>query len=143
MRILLDTTAVSAVMHRMPGALARLRRYRPGEVILSSPVAAEIAFGVRRLQEGSRKRRNLEAEYRRLREAVRWRDWTEEAAVHFGREKARLQSLGQSLDDMDLAIASIALSIDAGVATHNLRHFERVDGLDIDDWSEAETEREP
>lgn len=122
-------------MHRLPDALERLRRYRPGEVILSSPVAAEIAFGVQRLEEGSRRRRNLEAEYRRLREAVRWRDWTEEAAVRFGREKARLQSLGQSLDDMDLAIASIALSIGAGVATHNVRHFERLDGLNVEDWS--------
>ena len=30
---------VSAIMHRLPGALQRLRRYRPGEVVLSSPVA--------------------------------------------------------------------------------------------------------
>jgi predicted nucleic acid-binding protein len=136
-KVLLDTTVVSAIMHRLPGALQRLRRYRPGEVVLSSPVAAEITFGVERLEEGSRKRRNLDAEYRRLREAVRWRDWTEDAAVVFGRQKARLQSLGQPLDDMDLAIASVALSIGARVATHNVRHFERVDGLEVEDWSDV------
>lgn len=135
MKVVLDTTVVSAIMHRSPDALQRLRRYPPGEVVLSTPVAAEIAFGVERLEEGSRKRRNLEAEYRRLREAVRWRDWTEEAALAFGRQKARLESLGQPLHDMDLAIASIALSIGGRVATHNVRHFDRIEGLEVEDWA--------
>lgn len=39
---------------------------------------------------------------------------------------------------MDLAIASIALSIGARVATHYVRHFERIEGLEVEDWSEAE-----
>lgn len=138
MKLLLDTTVVSAIMHRLPGALRRLRRYRPGEVVLSSPVAAEITFGIERLAEGSRKRRNLELEYRRLREAVRWRDWTEDAALAFGRRKAQLQSLGRPLDDMDLAIASIALSLGGRLATHNVRHFERITGLEVEDWAEAD-----
>lgn len=136
MKVVLDTTVVSAIMHRSPDALRRLRRYPPGEVVLSSPVAAEITFGVERLAEGSRKRRNLEVEYGRLREAVRWRDWTEEAALAFGTRKARLQALGRPLHDMDLAIASIALSIGARVATHDVRHFERVEGLEVEDWAE-------
>lgn len=141
MTLLLDTTVASAIMHRLPGALVRLQRYKPGEVVLSSPVAAELHFGLERLAEGSRKRSNLEAEYRRLRAAVRWHDWTEAAAVVFGREKARLQALGKTLEDMDVAIASIALTIDARLATHNARHFERIAGLTVEDWTERESGR--
>jgi len=37
---------------------------------------------------------------------------------------------------MDLAIASVALSLPAQLATANIRHFERIDDLDIVDWSE-------
>jgi predicted nucleic acid-binding protein len=58
--------------------------YPPGAVVLTTPVAAEITFGIERLEKGSRRRRNLEAEYRRLRDAIRWSDWTDEAAIIFG-----------------------------------------------------------
>ena len=137
MSLVLDTTVASAIMHRLPEALRRLRRYRPGEIVLSSPVAAEITFGLELLPPGTRKRRHLQAEYRRLRGLVRWQDWTEDAAAAFGCEKARLQDIGQKLDDMDLAIASIALSLDARLATHNVRHFERIAGLRVEDWNEG------
>lgn len=37
---------------------------------------------------------------------------------------------------MDLAIASIALSLPARLATWNLRYFARIDDLELIDWSE-------
>jgi predicted nucleic acid-binding protein len=36
---------------------------------------------------------------------------------------------------MDVAIASIALELRGSVATCNLRHFERVPDLVVEDWS--------
>ena len=53
---LLDTSAASAVMHRIPAALQRIAARRPGQVVLSSPVAAEIRYGLERLAAGSRRR---------------------------------------------------------------------------------------
>ncbi len=133
--IVLDTNVVSAIMHRMPEALARLRSYSPNRVILCSPVAAEIHYGLSRLPARSRKRRTLDAEYQRLRDAVSWADWTEAAAHAFGLHKAGLERRGERLDDMDIAIGSIALAIDAAVATRNVGHFNRLDGLAVDDWT--------
>ncbi len=134
---LLDTSAASAVMHRIPAALQRIAARRPGQVVLSSPVAAEIRYGLERLAAGSRRRRTLEAEYGRLRRLVRWEDWTEAAADEFGRQKARLARRGTILEDMDLAVGAVALSLGAAVATLNARHFARLDGLLVDDWSSA------
>ena len=54
----------------------------------------------------------------------------------FGHWKATLQQRGTPIEDMDLAIASVALSLPAQLATANIRHFERIDDLDIVDWSE-------
>jgi predicted nucleic acid-binding protein len=38
---------------------------------------------------------------------------------------------------MDIAIGSVALALGARVATYNIRHLERLEGLSIDDWSES------
>jgi len=101
-----------------------------------APVAAEIHFGLSRLPPESRRRRLLANEFERLRTAVRWTDWTEAATRAFGHWKATLQHRGTPIEDMDLAIASIALSLPAQLATANTRHFARIDGLAVVDWSE-------
>ena len=134
--VVLDTSAVSAVMHRRAGALQRLQRLEPWTVVLCSPVTAEITFGIANLEPGSRRARLLEAEYRQLRQVVRWVDWSEDAAECFGELKAALRRQGTPIDDMDVAIASVAWKLEATVATLNRRHFANIDGLMVEDWSE-------
>lgn len=56
------------------------------------------------------------------------------AARHFGRLKAGLERSGQRLADLDLQIAAICLATHATLLTHNRRHFERIDGLLLEDW---------
>lgn len=133
--LLLDTTAASDLMRLQSPALARIEAWQPREVLLCAPVAAEIRFGLERLDADSRRRALLTGEYERLRATVAWADWDEASAGVFGREKARLQTEGTPLHDMDLAIASIALSRDARLATSHVRHFDRIAGLELEDWS--------
>lgn len=135
MRVVLDTNVVSALMKCAPEPLAHLATQRPNDIVLCSPVAAEIRYGLERLEPGSRRRLALEREFDRLRDAVDWLDWTEAAADHFGQHRARLAHLGELIEDMDLAIASVALSCDAVLATGNTRHFERIEGLELVDWT--------
>jgi len=134
--LVLDTSAVSAVMHGIGPALARLRTQRPQDVILVSPVAAEIRFGLERLVRGSRRRRLLESEYTRLRAVVRFEDWSEAAAEEFGRQKARLARAGTIIEDFDIAIGAAALVLDARLATLNAKHMARLHGLVVDDWAQ-------
>ena len=98
-------------------------------------MAAEIWFGLSRLEADSH-RRLLTNEFRRLRDVLRWADWAEPASSVFGQWKAALQQRGTPIEDMDLAIASIALSLPARLATWNLRCFARIDDLELIDWSE-------
>lgn len=132
--LVLDTSAASAVMHGLDPAVVRLRTERPHDVILPSLVAAEIRFGLERLTRGSRRRRLLEAEYARLRAAVRFEDWSEAAAEEFGRQKARLSRTGTIIEDFDIAIGSAAIVLYARLATLNARHMARLQGLAIEDW---------
>lgn len=137
MRLVLDTSIVSAIMRREEPTLDRLRTHPPGDLAISSPVAAEIAFGLHRLPEGSRRRTLLAAEYERLRRIVPWMDWTEGAALEFGRQKEALERAGTPVGDMDVIIASVAISMGGGVATANARDFQRMYGLHVEVWPRA------
>jgi tRNA(fMet)-specific endonuclease VapC len=52
----------------------------------------------------------------------------------FGDTKAVLEKAGRRLADADLFIAAIALSRGAVLITGNRRHYERIEGLAIEDW---------
>lgn len=136
MRIVLDTSAISAAMHRLPEVMDRLARLDPTDLVISAPAAAEIRFGLERLPPGTRRRALLTQGFELLRQATRWADWSEPAAGEFGRIKAELERTGRRIDDLDVVIASIALDLGASVATFNARHFCRIDGLTVQDWSE-------
>jgi tRNA(fMet)-specific endonuclease VapC len=58
----------------------------------------------------------------------------EEAARQFGILKAKLESQGASIADLDLQIASIAVVRGLTLVTHNQNHFQRIPGLKIEDW---------
>ena len=62
--------------------------------------------------------------------------YDENAARRFGTLKARLEKAGETLDDADLQIASIALVYDTPLITHNSTHFQRLEseGLRLEDW---------
>jgi tRNA(fMet)-specific endonuclease VapC len=52
----------------------------------------------------------------------------------FGELKAKLQKKGNTLSDMDLIIASTALSMNFTLVTNNVRHFKRIPGLTYENW---------
>jgi len=49
---------------------------------------------------------------------------------------ADLRAKGEPLDDIDILIAGIAIANQMVLATHNRKHFDRVEGLEVDDWAE-------
>jgi predicted nucleic acid-binding protein len=58
-----------------------------------------------------------------------------EAAENFGMLKASLEKSGTRLDDFDLTIVSCALAHNLTLVTNNLKHFSRIEGLKITNWS--------
>jgi len=58
-----------------------------------------------------------------------------EVAEIFGMLKSDMESKGTRLDDFDLIIASSALAHNLILVTNNIRHFERIEGLKIENWT--------
>jgi predicted nucleic acid-binding protein len=59
-----------------------------------------------------------------------------ESAKVFGRIKASLETRGLPRSEPDLRIAAIALQHGLTVVTGNVRHFEGVPGLAVENWLE-------
>ena len=53
----------------------------------------------------------------------------------FGILKSNLEKAGKPLDDFDLILASTAMTHNLTIVTHNEKHFSRIDGLKIENWS--------
>lgn len=53
----------------------------------------------------------------------------------FGDLKAKLEKAGKTIDDMDLLIGSTALSHNLILVTNNIKHLEKIEGLEIENWS--------
>ena len=50
------------------------------------------------------------------------------------RFRVQLERRGESIDDFDLLIAATALTAGYTLVTHNLKHFDRIEGLRTEDW---------
>ncbi len=56
------------------------------------------------------------------------------SAQFFGVLKADLETAGKQLADTDLWIGAIARAHHASVITGNIRHFERIEGIEVENW---------
>lgn len=54
----------------------------------------------------------------------------------FCAEKIRLQRAGLLIEDFDLLIATTAITNNMVVVTSNKKHFDRVEGIKMEDWSQ-------
>ena len=54
----------------------------------------------------------------------------------YAKEKARLKKIGSLVDDFDLLIASTAIFNNLILVTDNVRHFDRIEHITMENWIE-------
>ena len=81
----------------------------------------------------AKKEKNLSV-IKELKNKIQTLHTTEGVSYIYGNLKSELESKGQTIDDADLLIASIALSKNATLVTNNIEHFKRIPGLKIENW---------
>ena len=52
----------------------------------------------------------------------------------YGKEKARLKLIGKPIGDLDLFIGCTAVTSNMKMVTRNVREFERIKGIKIENW---------
>ena len=130
MKYLLDTNTVSFAIRGVGRTGEHLLATDPTEVAISAVTEAELWYGVQKL--GSvRLRRAVEA----ILSAMTVLTVTSDVAREYGALRVWLERRGRPIGLADTFIAAHARSQGLTLVTNNTRHFNRVPGLKLDDWT--------
>lgn len=131
---MLDTCICSFIMREQPEAVLKrleqavLRRHR---IVVSAITYAEMRFGCTGKKASPRHAQLVDAFCSRLDAVLAW----DRAAVDATTEiRAVLVAAGTPIGSNDAAIAGHAIASGAILVTNNVREFERVPGLQYEDW---------
>lgn len=125
----LDTNIVIALFNGNQLVATKLAENLP-EVAISSLVVGELLYGARASQ---KVQPNLTILYQFL-QTVQIAPYDFQCAEMYSQIRVLLRKKGRPTGETDLLIASVALANQAKLITHNLKHFENIDNLVLEDW---------
>ena len=131
MKYLLDSNIVIYVIKQRPLQVLEIFNRHHGRMAISSITLAELVHGAEKSSDVSRNTAVVEDFVSRL--AVL--PYDDKAAWHYGNIRAALEKLGQPIGINDLHIAAHARSNGLTLITNNMREFERVPGLLLENWA--------
>lgn len=133
LRYLLDTnTCIYIAKHNPPAVRERFARHTAGELAMSVVTLGDLRYGAERSQA---RERSLQA-IQHLISLIGVHPLTESAGEHYGQIRASLAARGSPIGNNDLWIAAHARSEAWVLVTNNVREFNRVEGLQIENWVE-------
>ena len=127
---LLDTDTVSLIVRKNASVIKNLIEHEDDEICISAISYAELYYGLEK--KGSEK---LFAEVDSIVRKLTIVDFDYSQSKIYGKIRVELEKTGTSLGNMDLLIAAAAISQDAVLVTHNIRHFSNIKGIKVEDWS--------
>ncbi len=127
----LDTNTCIYIINRKPvEVLQRFRKAEVNTIFVSSIVVHELDYGVYRSQRKEKNRQQLE----NFLEPLTILPFDRATAKLAGKIRAELSRNGLIISPMDILIAAHALYENAALVTNNIREFERVPGLKVENW---------
>ncbi|MCB1673453.1 MAG: type II toxin-antitoxin system VapC family toxin [Pseudomonadales bacterium] len=127
---LLDTNACIAILKGNPVILNHVRRVGLQQLYLCTPVKAELWFGACKSVKVIENQQKLESFFIDI-PSLAFDDHVFKTLAEL---RMDLFAKGTPIGPYDMQIAAIALIYDLTIVTHNLREFERVPNLRIEDW---------
>ncbi|MBI2497841.1 MAG: type II toxin-antitoxin system VapC family toxin [Opitutae bacterium] len=130
---LLDASVYSQPVRRSihPGVAARWASVTPQTVAISAICEAEVLYGLRKF--GSPQMREAYDSILQGRFSVL--PVNEEVAATYADLRCDCEQAGITVQALDLLIAATAKTHGLIVATLNVKHFARIPGLAVEDWS--------
>lgn len=132
MKYMLDTNMCIYAQKQNSSVLAKIRENRREGLAVSAITLAELEYGVKA---SAAPEKNTVALLKFL-TVAEILPFDGKAATEYGKIRADLRRRGTPIGNMDMLIAAHAKSEGLIIVTHNTREFERVDGLQLEDWFE-------
>jgi tRNA(fMet)-specific endonuclease VapC len=128
-KYLLDTNIVSYATRGEGNVMPEIRRRRASILAVSVITLAEDRFGWKR-----NRSKRLEQAAETFFATITVLDFDRMTAVAYADLAASLADTGRPIGIHDTMIAAHALATKRVLVTHNVKHFEHIPGLQIDDW---------
>ena len=134
MKYYLDTNIIIyAMKNKYPNIMHHLKNISSESIVIPSIVMAEIEYGARKSIDYEK----TMALYHKFTDVFEVATMDKISIITYGEIRSSLESEGKIIGPNDLIIASIVLSNDGILVTHNTEEFKRIQGLAIDDWCEG------
>ena len=98
--------------------------------VVSEITIAELKYGVEKSTHKEKNRKTLET-FQEMFDVIP----IFPALDIYAKEKARLKTIGKILDDFDLLIGSTAIFNNMTLVTRNVSDFDRLEDIQIEDWT--------
>ena len=131
MKYMLDTNICIFIQKGNHSVLRNLNFKRKHGIAISAIALAELEAGVEASIHIEKNKRAL-LNFLTIAEIL---PFDEAAAAEYGRIYADLRKKGTLISPMDMLIAAHAKVAGLAIVTDNVREFERVDGLEIENWA--------
>lgn len=128
---LIDTDILIYSLRGHPHVTQKFKEVAPYPKALSVITYGELLYGAYR---SGHREENL-ARIRRLGDLFPIIEVGRTVAETFSDLKSSLALRGKPIDDFDLLIASTALVLGYSLVTNNTKHFQRIPGLHLENWS--------
>ncbi len=126
---LLDTNICIALLNENSQAVARFNRFF-SQCYLSSIVVSELYKGAYCSKQVNK---NLET-LGQLTELLLVESFDLDAAIEFGKIQSELRQIGKPTGEIDALIAAVARSRDDVLVTNNIKDFENISNLQLENW---------
>lgn len=133
LKYLLDTNIVIYTMKNRPQQVKKHFLQHQGRMAISAVTLGELVFGAEHSRQVERNLTDIEGLSARL-EVLPFEN---KAAYHFGQIRAALYRAGRPIGPYDMMIAGQARASGLILVTNNLKEFQQVPGLILEDWTET------
>ena len=126
-----DTDTVSFFIKDNPkGVRKNVLKHEKDEFCISAITYAELMFGLKRNYS-----KQLDFWLKEVLKRFRVVSFDNTSSVIYREIRTELEKTGNPLDNMDMLIAASALAVKAVLVSHNIKHFSKIKGLKVEDWS--------
>ena len=130
LKYMLDTSIAIYTIKNRPEQVRQAFKQHENQMCISAVTLGELIYGAERSSQPERNLADIQGLIARLEIAP----FEDHASEHFGQLRAESYRIGQPIGPYDMMIAGHARAMGLILVTNNMKEFERVPGLRVENW---------